>query len=154
MGTFVRTELQLQPEIEGTRWSLEVGWDERVVWASLTRGELVLWTTTMLHPWWEPYDRYRAQDHVRWLAGVLSEMHRQYADVDETGRKRLPICRETGGTLRWVESPGAEQLVAVLEPGCRPGSVGGGGLSRSTGSATTGEGKCGRRSRRGGCGWR
>jgi hypothetical protein len=154
MGTFVRTELQLQPEIEGTRWSLEVGWNERVVWASLTRGELVLWTTTMLHPWWEPYDRYRALDHVRWLAGVLSEMHRQYADVDETGRKRLPICRETGGTLRWVESPGAEQLVAVLEPGCRPGSVGGGGLSRSTGSATTGEGKCGRRSRRGGCGWR
>lgn len=88
MGEYVRTLLISKAELSATGWPIEIQWDERTVWATLTRGELVISTDWTRATWWLPQRKSAAAAIAEGLARVLLAYHRLYTDADETGRIR------------------------------------------------------------------
>lgn len=103
MAAYVRDQLVTDPELRRIGWSLEVGWDEQHVWATLTRGELVIPATWTRRTWWMPQRKSAAGPIVASLVRILLAHYVMYADADETGRMRIgdlvlePGVRKEGG---------------------------------------------------------
>lgn len=85
----MRTLLWQDGRLQAIGWPLDVGWRESGVWASLTRGELVVRTEITWRGWWLPQTKTRAREWAQRLAAVLVGTQEEFADADETGRRRV-----------------------------------------------------------------
>lgn len=88
MVTYVRDQLVTHPNLIEIGWPLEMGWDALHVWATLTRGELVIPAWWRSCEWWMPQRRSAARPIVASLRQILTATHAMYADADESGRLR------------------------------------------------------------------
>lgn len=107
----------------GIEWPAAVTGDEHRVRATLTRGDLVLRSDQIWPGWWLPQKKGRAKEIVDRLAPLIERLHKQFADADETGRRRIVAYRNPAGALNWQGVLDyTEPVTVVLGPGVHVGT--------------------------------
>lgn len=120
MGKHVRILLWQDERLQAIGWPLDIGWVESGVWASLTRGELVIRTEVTWREWWLPQTRSRAREWARRLAEVLVRTQEKFAGADETGRRSVCAWQSADGRIEWEkpeDGARSEPIEFVFEPG-------------------------------------
>ena len=123
MGRYIAAELPACEQVQRIGWPVSVGWAERSVSATLTRGELVLEAEIAYLHWWEPPKRSRAQEWIGRLAQLLAAYYQLYSSADATGRMYVTAWKGPGGFLTLERSADYAPVLLRLEPGVRTGAT-------------------------------
>lgn len=127
VGDYVRRTLARELARQGCDWPFEFEWNEGEIRASITRGELAIWTGYRHVRWWQPVTRETGKRLVEQLAYVLGRWWAEhYRDADESGRLVFAWWEDAGGRLYPQRQETGRPVTLTLEPGCRFGAVSGG----------------------------
>lgn len=128
MGTYVRQLLEGHAQLQVPGWHLEAGWDDRRLWATLTRGELVLEADVCVREWWSPPSRRVAEQWAVRIGRLLWKLQLQFAAADEAGWIHLQGWVGDRNRFAWEPKEGLRPVAVTLAPGVKPSTVNGGSM--------------------------